>query len=415
MTIFARDVRQVLRGQGWVLRRQAAGGFLFTVSRIGGGAFCELSQEDSFGAGKPLTPASPLRARLLSRARLRTPEKAALKELRAVLGLFLESLRGGSSAGAPVPVRAESHEGSEGRDFLLRTTFACNQRCPFCFVPLTGRGADFAEIERELSVQARRAGPKGSLTISGGEPCADPRLLRIIAAARRRGFRRFVLQTNGVYLSRPGFLESLVRLGVRTYLFSFHSHKPGAYDRITASRGQYPRAVAGLTKVLRAKGCDVTVNVVVNARNDRDLPGLVEFLARLCTGLPRRRRPSVYFSMINEAGHQKAPSWAVSLERVAPYLRRAADQCREAGLPVGRSEGASSFPACLFSVPGRHASQRPLPQDRVRYAEDFSGEAGTIGRAKRPACRGCPYDAKCLGVPAQYARLFGLGGLAGHP
>ncbi len=47
----------------------------------------------------------------------------------------------------------------------------------------------------------------------------------------------------------------------------------------------------------------------------------------------------------------------------------------------------------------------------VRYADDFSGAAGDIGRAKSIACRRCLYDGKCLGVPAEYARLFGVGAL----
>jgi MoaA/NifB/PqqE/SkfB family radical SAM enzyme len=302
------------------------------------------------------------------------------------------------------PVLAESHEGHVGRDLLIRTTFACNQRCAFCFVPMTGKGAAMDEIERALDAQARRSGPRGELTLSGGEPASDPRLPAIVAAARRRGFRRFVLQTNGVYLARPGLLEKLIGLGVKTYLFSLHSHRPAAYDKITGSRGQYSRAVAGLTRLLRAPGCSVTVNVVVNAHNYRDLPGLVEFVSRL-------GRPDFYFSMINEAGHQKVPSWTVALEEAAPFLRRAVARCREAGLAVSRSGGESSFPACQFDEPSRHASPRVLPQDRVRYAEDFSGEAGVVGRAKRPSCGECRYDSRCVGVPARYARLHGLAAL----
>ena len=37
-------------------------------------------------------------------------------------------------------------------------------------------------------------------------------------AARRWGFRRFVLQTNGVYLTRPELLKHPIALGVKTYL-----------------------------------------------------------------------------------------------------------------------------------------------------------------------------------------------------
>ncbi len=302
------------------------------------------------------------------------------------------------------PTLAESHEGHEGRDLLIRTTFACNQKCAFCFVTLTGKGADLADIERGLDALAARAGPRGELTLSGGEPASDPRLPAIVAAARARGFRRFVLQTNGVYLARPGLLDQLIGLGVKTYLFSLHSHKPAAYDRITGSRGQLPRAVAGLRRLLRAPGCGVTVNAVVNAHNCRDLPELADFVAALGS-------PGFYFSMINEIGHLKVPDWTVSLGDAAPFLRRAVARCRAAGLPVSRSGGESSFPPCLFEQPARHASPRSLPQERVRYAEDFSADGGQIGRAKLPSCRSCRYDLRCAGVPAPYARLHGLAAL----
>lgn len=309
---------------------------------------------------------------------------------------------------AAAPALAESHEGHEGRDLLLRTTFACNQACVFCFVTMTGKGADLADIERALDALAARSGPRGELTLSGGEPASDPRLPAIIEAARARGFRRFVLQTNGVYLARPGLLDELTALGVKSYLFSLHSHEPAVYDEITGSRGQFPRAVAGLGRLLRAPGCGVTVNVVVNARNYRGLPELVDFVAALRDG---RGRPGLYFSMINELGHQKVPGWSVALEDAAPFLRRAVARCRAQGLTVSRSGGESSFPPCLFEQPARHASARPLPQERVRYTEDFSGDEGAAGRVKRPSCRGCAYDARCVGVPAAYARQHGLGAL----
>ncbi|MBI2789996.1 MAG: radical SAM protein [Elusimicrobia bacterium] len=402
----ADGVRAALSRRGWVLRRRAGGGELvFTVSRAGEArALCAFSAAASPAGG--LTPGARLRAAVAAGARLRAGEKEGLAELRDALDLLLESLRRREARPAGGAALAETHEGHEGRDLLLRTTFACNQRCAFCFVPMTGKGADLASIERELDAQARRAGPRGELTISGGEPAADPRLPAIVEAARARGFRRFVLQTNGVYLARPGLLETLSGLGVKTYLFSFHSHTAAGYDRVTGSRGQFPRAVAGLKRLLGAPGLGVTVNVVVNAHNHRELPELVDFIAGLGRG-----RPALYFSMINEVGHQKVPSWAVPLEDAAPFLRRAVARCRAHGFPVSRSGGESSFPACVFDAPARHASPRPLPQDRVRFTEDHSGEAGLIGRVKRPSCRACRYDARCVGVPARYARLFGLKGL----
>lgn len=399
----ADGVRAVLAERGWVLRRRPP--LRFSIRRAGERKV--LFELSGGGASRGLTPDARLLAAVRPGARLSAGEREGVAALGAALGLLLESLRRAAPADAAGPALAESHEGHDGRDLLLRTTFACNQKCPFCFVPMTGRGADLAEIERALDAQAARSGPRGELTLSGGEPASDPRLPAIVASARRRGFRRFVLQTNGVYLTRPGLLDELIRLGVRTYLFSLHSHKPAAYDRITGSRGQRARAVAGLALLLERPACGVTVNVVVNAHNYRDLPGLVAFVARL-------GKPTLYFSMLNEVGHQKVPGWTVRLEDAAPFLRRAAALCRASGLPVSRSGGESSFPPCLFAEPARHASPRRIPQDRVRYAEEFAGEAGAVGRAKLPSCRSCRWDARCAGVPAQYARLHGLAALRGR-
>ncbi len=403
------DVRSVLVRLGWILRRRP-GGIRFEVSRsAGGGALFELAAtvKDS----SSLAPSVRLRLKRRAGARLTSAEEEGVSALSSALGLFMErATRRGAGDGGDA-ASSEGHAGKEGRDPLLRITFACNQRCPFCFVPLTGRGADFGDIEKKLDALVRDGDFRGELTISGGEPTLDRRLPSILEAARLRGGKRFILQTNGVYLSRPGLLEKLVGLGVVSFLVSFHAHEPALYDRITGSRGQYPLAVEGLSLLLKrcSKGSDVnaTVNVVVNSANYRRLPELVEFLGRLkalCGG----RGPELYFSMLNEAGHQDAPSWAVDLRSAAPFLRRAVRLCRKLGMSVTPFGGESGFPPCILDDPGRHTTERALPMERVRYADDFRGESGSFGRAKLPACRRCSFDARCFGVPATYARDFGL-------
>ena len=150
----ASEVRGLLARLGWVLRRRAS---VFAVSRAGESrALCEFAIVRASGAGRSLTPGARLQAAPRPGARLKAGEKEGLAKLSSALDLLLESKRGESPAPARGTALAESHEGHEGRDLLLRTTFACNQKCLFCFVPMTGKGADFAEIERELDAQAGR-------------------------------------------------------------------------------------------------------------------------------------------------------------------------------------------------------------------------------------------------------------------
>jgi molybdenum cofactor biosynthesis enzyme MoaA len=379
--------------------------------------FCELiltQRHDMAGAhAVPLTPPITWGTRLRRGVRLTNADKEGLARVKSALQLLVESRQRRSAETKRPSLPIETHEGGEGRDVLLRTTLACNQKCPFCCVPATNRRMELTAIEAELDALGRRRGPRETLTISGGEPTVDPRLVQIIEAARRRGFHQFVLQTNGVLLERPGLLDRLIKLGVRRYMVSFHSHQPRLYDRITGSRGQFPQAVRCLRRLLHSTHCRVIINVVVNAWNYKDLPGLINFIGELCGRPSHRRRLVVCFSMINEIGLDKAPSWAVSLEAVAPHLRRAVVLCRRKGMRVSRSGSECTFPACLLPNPGRFAARRPIPQSHVHYIDNVSGGAELIGRVKPLACRRCPYDLGCPGVSARYARMFGLGTL--HP
>ncbi|MCM2304676.1 MAG: radical SAM protein, partial [Elusimicrobia bacterium] len=72
--------------------------------------------------------------------------------------------------------RTETHAQSGGVERILSVNHACNQRCPFCFIPGDGWKAELGEIERELDRLAPELAGGGALTLSGGEPLAHPRL-----------------------------------------------------------------------------------------------------------------------------------------------------------------------------------------------------------------------------------------------
>lgn len=86
---------------------------------------------------------------------------------------------------------------SSGFNLYVDTTFACNASCPFCIAPTKGRRESPEFFDGLIAAFRLTSFADGTIQIVGGEPCISPRLPRIIHEAKRFGFRRSVLNTNG--------------------------------------------------------------------------------------------------------------------------------------------------------------------------------------------------------------------------
>jgi tetraether lipid synthase len=68
---------------------------------------------------------------------------------------------------------------------------------------------------------------------SGGEPSIHPEILPMLQAAKNKGVKHVMLNTNGVRISRePSFANELARLGVVVYL-QFDGFASGARLKIS--------------------------------------------------------------------------------------------------------------------------------------------------------------------------------------
>jgi pyruvate-formate lyase-activating enzyme len=301
--------------------------------------------------------------------------------------------------------------GEAAHEHILRVTFACNQRCPFCFVSLGASRPDLGQIERALDEIRVRARGDAVITISGGEPTLDKRLEAITAACRRRGFATIQLQTNAVRLAQPAVAAMVRRAGFDGCFVSFHSHRAALYDRLTGSRGDFPKAVAGIRALLDETEATVTLNAVVTRLNVASLEAYVRFVDRL---RPRGRPLGIFFSMMSGLGHRLAPELAVPLDTVRPHIQRAVARAEACGLEVAEFRGECALPPCLLARPERNLDVHPEPDHGVIYADRVAPDAAG-GRVKRTTCRECRLDRRCGGVSLEYAAQWGLAALRPRP
>lgn len=169
-----------------------------------------------------------------------------------------------------------------GLDFLwLEITRGCNLTCAHCYagsaphLPITAT-MGFEDWCRAMD-EARSLGCR-RLQFVGGEPTIHPDLGRLIAYARRAGFRHCEVFTNATRLGEE-LLAQFRRLGVRVAV-SFYSADPEVHDRITGQPGSFERTVDGIRQLVRRR-IRLRAGVILMQTNASGLRQTKRFLRRL--------------------------------------------------------------------------------------------------------------------------------------
>ena len=116
---------------------------------------------------------------------------------------------------------------------LVEVNTGCNLNCPVCFANAgAGYSLTMAQVEGMLDRFVEIEGDPEVVQFSGGEPTIHPQLLDMIQAAKDRGIKQVMVNTNGVRIARDDrFLESLAKLKPVIY-FQFDGLRPETYRSI---------------------------------------------------------------------------------------------------------------------------------------------------------------------------------------
>ena len=160
---------------------------------------------------------------------------------------------------------------------LIEVNTACNLNCPVCFANAgIGYSLTLEQVERMLDRFVEIEGDPEVVQFSGGEPTIHPQLPEMIQAARDRGIRQVMINTNGVRLARDDrFLAQMAALDPVVY-FQFDGLREETYRIIrgeplldTKMRALERMADAGLTAVL--------VAAIERSVNTDEVGAIVEF------------------------------------------------------------------------------------------------------------------------------------------
>ena len=160
---------------------------------------------------------------------------------------------------------------------IIEVNTACNLNCPVCFANAgIGFSITLAQAEGMLDRFIEIEGDPEVIQFSGGEPTIHPQLLDMIQAAKDRGVRQVMVNTNGVRIAKDDrFLESLARLKPVIY-FQFDGLRRETYRTI---RGEdlLDTKLKALDRMQQAGLDAVIVAAIEHGVNVDEVGALLEF------------------------------------------------------------------------------------------------------------------------------------------
>lgn len=170
-------------------------------------------------------------------------------------------------------------ESSKLEKVIINLTYKCENNCRFCAIG--DREKMNGDFERYLE-HLRRYRLMGveALDLDGGEPTLYPQLFPLIACAKKLGYTRITVTTNGRALADRSFASALLLSGITDLLISIHGHESAMHDYHTRRKGSFEETTRGIANAVRLKPrrMSLAVNTMITDKNASSMSDFMEFI-----------------------------------------------------------------------------------------------------------------------------------------
>lgn len=273
---------------------------------------------------------------------------------------------------------------------IIRVNFHCNQACRFCFVSTHLPEAGDAAV-RAAILDAARRGVK--ITLSGGEPTLNPRLVEYVRLAKTSSKMPVLLQTNAIRLDDEGLARALCEAGLDEAFISLHGSTAEISDAVTSAPGTFARSVAGIDHLYRAGTVRIVLNFVICKTNASNLPEYVRFVAG--------RWPGVFLNVSFVAPSTdvvpREEEYIPRYTDVLPFVEEGLREAARLGVEMGGFESMCGIPLCLV----------PASLDGYFRLADIPPGFDRGEFRKTETCERCALSSGCYGLRRGYYELHG--------
>ncbi|RLB47350.1 MAG: radical SAM protein [Deltaproteobacteria bacterium] len=272
---------------------------------------------------------------------------------------------------------------------IVNVTYACNNHCPFCAVGTRTMVDGHPTRQREHLAKYRRHGVR-MVDFDGGEPTLNPELIPLIRYARKLGYDRINVTTNGRLTVYEEYAEKLVRSGLTTLLFSVHGPDAKTHAQQTGVAEAFEQTIGGIENCLRLapEGVDLGMNITITKGNHELLPEVTQ----LAWDLGLRWLNIQFLTPFGRATKWVAPDTHHAAEIAMGVIDewRGRMKLEVINLPFCFMPGYEAHMAGDLNKLSRHMIF--VNNETVNLA-DYLGER----RTHRPECAPCPHRCFCGG------------------
>lgn len=161
---------------------------------------------------------------------------------------------------------------------IIEVNSACNMNCPLCFSTAgPGFSLTLEEVEAMLDDLVRTEGTPEVVQFSGGEPTIHPQIIDFVKAAKARGIRFVMVNTNGRRIARDDeFVAQLAEVKPSFY-FQFDGFSHGTSLTLRGEADIVNEKIRALDRLAGA-GLNVTiVPAIERGVNEHEIGRIVDF------------------------------------------------------------------------------------------------------------------------------------------
>lgn len=306
------------------------------------------------------------------------------------------------------------------KKLLIVPGYTCNNRCLFCI------NSEMRSMPERSTAEIVKLLKKGLdekydyLEFAGGEDAIRPDFCLLVKTARKMGYERVTIATNGRIFSYIDFAKKVFDAGITDIIFSVHAPNEYLHDTLTKVQGSFRQAILGLENMLKLfSGTDRTIatNTAITKLNYKVLPETGKFI--MSFGL---HNSEFIFADPTRGGV------ADNFDMLMPKISLAAPYIREC-LALGRGYFQKSLvknllsnwairyvPLCYFTdfFPFQISDVREsIVFSQVSHSKpdgetkDYVQERRLTTRSKTERCKDCLLRDDCEGIWNKYLQAFG--------